>query len=160
MHRTKNDLPEKARLQIVALLDERLADVIDLTLQVKQAHWNVKGPGFIALHGLFDQVWDAFQEYADMIAERIVQLGGTAKGTLDSVKKKTGLPEYPVTIVGGKEHVAALSHTLSIFGRKIRLSIDQAAEMKDANTADLLTEISRGADKNLWLVEAHEQSDN
>jgi starvation-inducible DNA-binding protein len=160
MNRTKNDLPEKVRIQVVALLEDRLADAVDLTLQIKQAHWNVKGPSFIALHELFDRAWNASQKYADLMAERIVQLGGTAKGTLDMVKKKSTLPEYPVTIIGGKEHVAALSHSLSIFGKQIRAAIGQAAEMQDAGTADLLTEVSRGVDETLWFVEAHGQSDN
>jgi starvation-inducible DNA-binding protein len=160
MHPTKNSLPEKERIQTITLLQARLVDAIDLTLQSKQAHWNVKGPSFIALHELFDKVSEEAEGYVDLLAERIVQLGGVAKGTMESVVKNSSLPVYSVTISSGAEHVAALSHALASFGESVRSSIEQANEMKDAGTADLLTEISRGADKYLWFVEAHHQSIN
>ena len=105
MHRTKNDLPEKVRTQVVGLLQERLADCIDLVMQAKQAHWNVKGPSFIALHELFDKVYEHTQDYADLIAERIVQLGGIAEGTVRAAAKRSKLQEYPPAIASGKEHV-------------------------------------------------------
>lgn len=157
MHPTKNNLPEKTRIQITTLLQDRLVDTIDLSLQAKQAHWNVKGPSFIALHGLFDRVAEDAETYVDLLAERIVQLGGTAVGTLGPVDGKSSLPVYPVGISSGKEHVAALSHALASFGEGIRASIGQAGGMEDAGTADILTQISRAADKYLWLVEAHGQ---
>ena len=160
MHETKNDLPEKTRLQVAALLQERLADATDLMIQAKQAHWNVKGPGFIGLHELFDKIAEDSEEYVDLIAERIVQLGGIAEGTIRLTAKKSQLPEYPLNISAGKEHVEALSHALAFFGELTRKTINQANELKDANTADILTEISRGADKYLWFVEAHAQADH
>ena len=160
MHRTKNDLPEKVRIQVVTLLQERLADCIDLETQTKQAHWNVKGPSFIALHELFDKVYDHVQEYADLIAERIVQLGGVAEGTVRTVAKKSRLPEYPSAIASGKEHVEALSRALAYFGETTRKAIDQTDEIGDKGTADIFTEISRGMDKDLWFVEAHAQADH
>src|SRR5438093_12018199 len=124
MHRTKNDLPEKVRTQVVGLLQERLADCIDLVMQAKQAHWNVKGPSFIALHELFDKVYEHAQDYADLIAERIVQFGGIAEGTVRVAAKRSRLQEYPLTIANGKEHVEALSHALAYFGGAARTSID------------------------------------
>src|SRR3989442_14302598 len=116
MYKTKNDLPEKVRTQGVGLLQERLADCIDLVTQTKQAHWNVKGPSFIALHELFDKVYEHTQEYADLIAERIVQLGGIAEGTVRAAAKRSKLQEYPPAIASGKEHVEALSRAPAYFG--------------------------------------------
>jgi starvation-inducible DNA-binding protein len=160
MHATKNDLQLKVRTQICDLLQERLADCMDLMIQGKQAHWNVKGPNFFALHELFDKVSEAVEEYVDLIAERIVQLGGIAEGTLQSVAKKSNLPEYPLEISRGAEHVARLSHALAYFGEVARKTIDQTTELNDADTADIFTEISRGVDKWLWMVEAHSQSED
>jgi len=159
MHKTKNDLPEKVRTQIINLLQDRLADAIDLASQAKQAHWNVKGPAFIALHELFDSVYVHAGGHVDAIAERIVQLGGTAEGTIKVAANRSRLPEYPLTIASGKEHVDALSRGLAVFGAAIRKAIDQADEVNDKDTADLCTEISRAADKDLWFVEAHAQAD-
>src|SRR6478735_3729966 len=85
LYRTKNDLPEETRVEAIALLNQRLADCIDLQTQCKQAHWNVKGPQFIALHKLFDEVNEEVEDYIDLIAERIVQLGGVAEGTVRAV---------------------------------------------------------------------------
>jgi starvation-inducible DNA-binding protein len=160
MHRTKNDLSEKVRTQVVSLLQECLADGIDLQTQAKQAHWNVKGPSFIALHELFDKVYESASEHADLLAERIVQLGGIAEGTARVIAKRSRLQEYSITLVSGKEHVEALSRALAFFAETIRRAIDRADEMGDKGTADIFTEISRGVDKNLWFVEAHAQSDH
>jgi len=159
MYKTKNDLPEKARTQVVALLQERLAEAVDLAAQAKQAHWNVKGPSFIALHQLFDAVYGNAGGHVDAIAERIVQLGGTAEGTVQVVARRSRLPEYPLAVASGKEHVEALSRSLSVFGTAIRKAIDQADELNDKDTADLCTEISRSVDKDLWFVEAHAQAE-
>jgi starvation-inducible DNA-binding protein len=159
MHKTKNDLSEKVRIQVAALVQERLADAIDLVTHAKQAHWNVKGPSFIALHELFDKVYENAGEYADLLAERIVQLGGTAEGTARVVAKQSQLPEYPLTIASGREHVEALSRSLAYFASVVRQGIDRADELVDKDTADIFTEISRGVDKDLWFVEAHLQAD-
>jgi len=155
MFPTKNDLPEKARGKLIELLSDRLADAIDLQLQAKQAHWNVKGPSFIALHELFDDVYGGAAGYVDLIAERIVQLGGVARGTIATIAQKTSLAPYPSDISKGPDHVAALSTALAQFGKVVRESIAHSDELGDADTADLFTEVSRGVDKHLWFVEAH-----
>jgi starvation-inducible DNA-binding protein len=155
---TQNDLPEALRLKAIELLNQQLADALDLVLQAKQAHWNVKGPSFIALHELFDKVQEAAEEYADDLAERAVELGGTALGTVRVAAAKSRLPEYALDIVSGREHVTALSAALAKFGRTARAAIDAAAAFGDADTADLFTEVSRGTDKLLWQVEAHNQA--
>jgi starvation-inducible DNA-binding protein len=155
MYTTKNDLPDKTRAAVVAILNVRLADSIDLMHQAKQAHWNVKGPSFIALHKLFDEIVDTAEEYMDLLAERVVQLGGTAEGTIQVAAKRTALQEYPLHIVGEREHVEALSSGLAAYGKSARRAIDQADELGDKDTADIFTEISRGVDKYLWFVEAH-----
>src|SRR5947199_5064999 len=158
LYPTKNDLPEANRLQVVGLLNQRLAEAIDLQTQCKQAHWNVKGPAFIALHKLFDDVNEDVEEYVDLIAERVVQLGGIAEGTVGAVEERSTLPDYPLALSNGGEHVAALSDALAAFGRTIRIGIEEMNELEDAGSADTLTEISRGVDKWLWFVEAHQQS--
>jgi starvation-inducible DNA-binding protein len=157
MFSTKNDLPEETRAQVIDLLNQRLADCIDLQTHCKQAHWNVKGPHFIGLHKLFDEINEAVEDYVDDIAERIVQLGGQAEGTARLVVARSALIDYPPALSTGAEHVAALSDSLSAFGRTVRMGIDEADELEDKDTADLLTEVSRGIDKWLWFVEAHQQ---
>jgi starvation-inducible DNA-binding protein len=154
---TKNDLPEATRLEVIGLLNQRLAECIDLQLQSKQAHWNVKGPTFIALHKLFDEINEDVESYVDLIAERIVQLGGIAEGTVGAVEERSTLVDYPLALATGSEHVAALSDALAAFGRTTRVGIEEMNELEDAGSADILTEISRGLDKWLWFVEAHQQ---
>lgn len=155
MHVTLNGISENIRTQVIGLLNLRLADAIDLHLQAKQAHWNVKGPQFIALHKLFDEIDAKVREYADLLAERVVQLGGTAEGSRMAVAECSELPQYPSAITGGDEHAWALSNALATFGRLMRVAIDEIADLGDAGSADLCTEISRGIDKWLWFVEAH-----
>src|SRR6266513_4825123 len=140
LYATKNDLPEKARVEVIGLLNQRLAEAIDLQTQCKQAHWNVKGPAFIALHKLFDDVNEDVETYVDLIAERVVQLGGVAEGTIGAVEQRSKLPDYPIGIASGLEHVAALSDALSAFGRAARIAIEEMNELEDADSADVLTE--------------------
>ena len=157
LYETKNPLPAETRARVVALLNNRLADCVDLQSQAKQAHWNVKGPQFIALHELFDDVYAAMGEYVDLIAERITQLGGVAEGTVRAAAGRSSLAEYPLVLSSGEEHVAALSDVLSQFGAKALEAISELDELEDPDTADILTEVSRGVDKWLWFVEAHQQ---
>jgi len=160
LYPTKNDLPEASRAEAIALLNQRLADCIDLQTQCKQAHWNVKGPSFIALHKLFDDINEDVEEYVDLIAERVVQLGGIAEGTAGVVAERSTLVDYPIGLSNGAEHVAALSDALAMFGRAARVGIEEMNALEDAGSADILTEISRGVDKWLWFVEAHQQGES
>ncbi len=159
MIRTKNDLPEATRRKAIELLNSRLADCKDLETQIKHAHWNVKGPNFIGLHELFDKINGEVSEYVDEIAERAVQLGGVAEGTARQVAKRSSLPEYPLHASDGQSHVEGLSTALATFGKFARKAIEEANELGDLDTADLFTEVSRGIDKWLWFVEAHQQAD-
>ena len=158
LHKTKNDLSETVRGKIVALVNHVLASSIDMTLQSKQAHWNVKGPSFIALHELFDKVYEEAGDWADLIAERAAQLGGVVNGTLAHIEKESVLPAYKLTLSSGPEHVNALSTALAIFGKQVRAAIDAVARLGDADTADIFTEVSSGVDKMLWFVESHAQA--
>ena len=155
---TRNDLPKASRVQVSELLNRRLADALDLQGQCKQAHWNVKGPQFISLHKLFDDVHADVTEYADLIAERIVQLGGVAMGTVRDVAEASEMDQYPPSIASGEDHVKALSAAVAAFGLRMRLAIGETDDLDDAATADICTEITRGADKWLWFIEAHTQS--
>ena len=159
MYTTKNDLSESTRIKVVQLLNARLADAIDLQTQMKQAHWNVKGPSFIALHELFDKINEDVEDYVDLIAERVVQLGDIALGTARSVAQRSQLKEYPLTISSGRDHVEAVANALATFGKTARAAIDASDELRDKDTADIFTEVSRGVDKWLWFVEAHLQSE-
>jgi starvation-inducible DNA-binding protein len=152
---TKNSLPQSIPQQSIALLNRSLASAIDLERQAKQAHWNVKGPNFIALHELFDKVAEAAEEFADLLAERATSLGGTAEGRLHAVVETSSLPRYPGEMIPEREHIDALSTALATFGKTAREAIDEAERFGDADTADVFTEISRETDKQLWLVESH-----
>jgi starvation-inducible DNA-binding protein len=159
MYATKNDLPESIRTKVVQLLNARLADAIDVQTQMKQAHWNVKGPNFIALHELFDKINEDVEDYVDLIAERVVQLGDIALGTARSVAQRSQQKEYPLSIASGRDHVEAVANALATFGKAARAAIDASDELRDKDTADIFTEVSRGVDKWLWFVEAHLQAE-
>lgn len=157
MYQTRNDLAETIRSESIALLQTCLADSVDLFTQVKQAHWNVKGPDFIALHQLFDQIAEIIEDQSDELAERITSLGGRADGTA-RVAARSRLAEYPLDIADGSRHIAAVADKLAAFGKTARAAIESSAAAGDADTSDLFTSISRELDKQLWFVEAHLQS--
>ena len=154
---TKNNLKSNTKTASIELLNARLADAIDLALITKQAHWNVKGPQFIAVHEMLDGFRSELDGHVDTMAERAVQLGGTAHGTSQDVAKTTTLKPYPANIHKTKDHLAALIDRYAAVANAIRKAIDEADEAGDAGTADLFTEVSRGLDKALWFLEAHFQ---
>lgn len=152
---TRHTLSPEVRESMVDLLNTRLADAIDLFNQVKQAHWNVKGPSFIALHELFDDVAEHTEEQVDMLAERAVLLGGVAEGTSQVVAERTTLPAFPVDKQAQQDVVTWVSEALAQFGTRVRQAANEAMEAGDEATADLFIEITRTVDKDLWFVEAH-----
>jgi starvation-inducible DNA-binding protein len=155
MYPTRNDLLPELRSKLGKLLNLRLADALDLEAATKQAHWNVKGPNFIALHELFDKVHTNIEEQVDEIAERITALGGTALGTVQAAARNSSLVPYPENLSEGVAHLEALSDRLADFGKRSRAAIAESEDLGDADTADLFTGISRDVDKYLWLLEAH-----
>jgi starvation-inducible DNA-binding protein len=160
MHQTRNDLQSNTKSVAIELLNARLADTIDLALLTKQAHWNLKGPQFIAIHEMLDGFRTEIDGHADTMAERVVQLGGTALGTTQAVAKGTTLAPYPMDIYAIKDHLAALIERYGKVANAIRKAVDAAAEAGDADTADIFTGASRGLDKALWFLEAHVQEPN
>lgn len=155
---THIDIPEEQRTQLVAILNQRLADCFDLQSQVKQAHWNVKGKDFYQLHLLFDEIAGLLFGYVDSLAERTTSLGGYARGTVRMASAHSELPEYPENATEGRQHVQALVERMASFGGWCRSAIDETTDLGDASTADLFTEISRGVDKYRWFLEAHLQA--
>jgi starvation-inducible DNA-binding protein len=158
MSKKNNTLPEDVQAKLIEMLNRRLADAIDLQLQSRQAYWNVKGPNFLSLRELFDKVAEEVEAYANLIAERIVQLGGKAEGTAHAVAGRSSLDGHLLARTGG--HIDTLLTTLTDFGRHTRYASAQATELRDADTADIFTEIARGVDKWLWFVETSQQSGN
>lgn len=158
LHETKIDIAKETREKVIGLLNQSLADAIDLKTQAKQAHWNVKGPSFIALHELFDQVAAEMDTHVDDLAERVTALGGVAMGTVRIAAERSSLAEYPHEISDGAAHVDALSTAMADFGKKVRANIDETDELGDKDTADIYTGVSKSVDKLLWFVEAHNQA--
>jgi starvation-inducible DNA-binding protein len=157
--RTRVDLPADRREKLVELLNQHVAESLDLYSQVKQAHWNVKGRHFYSIHTLTDTFAVEVSEFVDDLAERATALGGYVHGTVRMAAEATTLPEYPMDIVDGMDHVQALVERIGHFANGVRAAIDSADELGDKDTADLYTEISRLVDKRLWFFEAHLQGE-
>lgn len=148
-------LNDNTRGKIVDLLNARLSDTISLTLAVKQAHRNLRGPGYIGVHELLDEVAGRLRESSDLMAERAVILGGYANGTAEAVAEKTSMPTYPLEIEEVQVHIEALRERFLDVGKKVRDAIEEASEIGDADTEDLFTEVSRQIDKDAWFIGAN-----
>ncbi len=154
---TSVDIPVERRAKVIKVLNQQLADSADLLSQVKQAHWNVKGPDFWQLHKLFDEVAERAEEWVDELAERVTALGGYATGTVRMAAASSTLPEFPTEITDSMAYVRAVSERVAAFTNAAREASDATDKLGDANTSDLFTEISRCADKYLYFLEAHLQ---
>ena len=156
MRHTRNSLSEEARRHISAELNAVLASLIDLSLQLKQAHWNVRGAGFISIHELFDTIHGEVEEYVDSVAERIASLGGRADGTVELVRSGSKLPVYPVGVTDIDGSLKAIADSLAAVDKPIVGGLlDRCDELGDAVSVDLLTTLSATLQKNLWFVESH-----
>lgn len=156
-HATRNETPSNAKKVAIETLNARLADGIDLALAVKQAHWNLKGPQFVAVHLMLDGFRKELDGFNDDMAERAVQLGGTALGTTQVVAQSSKLAAYPTDVYAIADHLAALIDRYATFANAVRENIDEVDEAGEPDTADLLTGLSRAVDKQLWFIEAHVQ---
>lgn len=148
-------LQSNTKTAMIDLLNARLADAIDLALVTKQAHWNLKGPTFIAVHELLDQLRADVDQHVDIIAERVAQLDGVALGTVQTVGTATQLAPYPTDIRKVEDHVSALVDRYAALSASTRQAIDTADEAGDAGTADIFTAFSRVLDKDLWFLKSH-----
>ena len=152
---TRIDMPPEIRLDVVTRLNQTLACTVDLRSQVKQASWNSKGKDFASLHALFAGMATELERYSDLVAERIAVLGGIVMGTVRTAAAQSELPEYPRSLVEGNAHVLALVDRYAHYAKMIRSAITLATDVEDAGSAAVYTDISRGIDKQLWLLEAH-----
>jgi starvation-inducible DNA-binding protein len=159
MHQTRNDMPLSSRTAMAALLNQILADTLDLYSHAKQAHWNVRGPNFAGLHGLFDAIAEQADGHADLIAERAVQLGAHAKGTVDHAAAASTLPPFGGETSAWRPLTDRLAISVSCTAQAVRTAISAAEKAGDAGTADLFTQVSRDLDKSLWMLEAHLDAD-
>ncbi|MDC9824984.1 DNA starvation/stationary phase protection protein Dps [Devosia sp. ZB163] len=150
-------LKSNTKAEMIGLLNARLADAIDLALVTKQAHWNLKGPNFIAVHEMLDQLRGDLDGHVDVIAERVAQLDGIALGTLQTVSEASQLAPYPTDISKSDDHLNALVERYAKVSRSAREGIDAADEAGDADTADIFTAFSRDLDKDLWFLKSHLQ---
>ncbi|MCX5922209.1 MAG: DNA starvation/stationary phase protection protein Dps [Candidatus Dependentiae bacterium] len=157
MHTTKISIAEKNRIELVAILNTSLASTADLYAQLKQAHWNVKGPNFIGLHKLLDELAEQIEEHVDIIAERITSLGGTALGTIQATHENTELRVYPTNIFSWEDHIEHLTHNIAILGELSRTNIEKTEELEDMATSDFYIALTQVLDKSLWFLEAHRQ---
>ena len=150
-----NTLPSNAKAASIEVLSALLVDGVDLALVTKQAHWNLRGPRFIALHEMIDGFRAEIDVHVDIMAERIVQLGAAAVATSQAVAESSRLAPYPTNITAENLHLAALLERFGAVATSVRAGVSLCADAGDANSADILTAYSRALDKTVWLLEAH-----
>lgn len=141
------------RTRLVVDLNRDLAGLLDLAAAYKQAHWNVVGPSFAALHALFDELAAETNVHADHVAERAVTLGGIAEGTLQAVVERTVLPPFPSKSRRERDVLDALIARAAKMADELRAAADDSAD--DLATQDIHLGALRTIETQRWMLEAH-----
>jgi starvation-inducible DNA-binding protein len=157
MNKTRNTLPPPVRKEAIAVLNNTVADLFDLFARIKQAHWNVRGTTFIGLHKLLDEFAARILNHIDLAAERATALGGVVEGTLRETVRHSQLKkkEEPLSISGMHDWICELADVHAESSKHVRAAIKKTTDAEDFGTADLLTDVLRALDLQLWLLEAH-----
>lgn len=153
--RYASGIDDSTAKKMIDLLNANLANLIDLSLDSKQCHWNLQGTGFIGVHQLLDETTERLYESLDAVAERIVILGGAPNGLASRVAKDSILEDYPTDITEVDQHVRELTGRYKSVAETLREAIEAASDAGDEDTADLFTEVSRIVDKDAWFIGAN-----
>lgn len=154
---THNTLPSEICLKSSDTLNLHLSAALDLHAQLKQAHWNVRGKGFFGVHSLLDSIAAKVEDYSDMIAERIGFMDQTAQGTLAVAAERSFLVPYTLGLADEKQHLFAIASALAAFAQSVRKAVTDLTKDDDVAAADLMTDILRGIEQQLWFVESHRE---
>jgi starvation-inducible DNA-binding protein len=141
------------RNEIGGELQATLIELIDLSLVAKQLHWSVVGRHFRPLHEQLDELADSWRELADVVAERAVAIGFWPDGQAQVIAAGKDRAEIERGPVGDDEVVRELSRRLAEAGARMRVRMDRLAEL-DAASQDLLIEVVRAIEQQLWMVRA------
>lgn len=152
--KTNIGLPDKTRAQIAIILAKLLADEYLLSVKTRNAHWNVEGPDFHAMHAFFEQQYEQLEESIDDIAERIRAIGHGAPGSLSLMLKHTRLKELDKHLVTSAEFIAVLLADHEQIIRQLRQDAPKCAELGDDGTNDFLVGLMADHEKMAWMLRA------
>jgi starvation-inducible DNA-binding protein len=144
-----------ANTEVIDRLNVNMAIAFDLYSQVKQAHWNIVGPNFIAVHLLLDQQAEMLATQTDTYAERLRAVGGVPSGTIRQAARTSTLPDLDARELPVLEAIEALVHRFEMYGDAVRDAADQAGESGDLGTQDVYVEAVREIDKQAWFLKSH-----
>ncbi|HMO01520.1 MAG TPA: DNA starvation/stationary phase protection protein Dps [Oligoflexia bacterium] len=153
--KTKIDISKNNALMIAKILNQTLADLSDLFTQLKQAHWNLQGANFIALHKFFDELAEEVEKAVDIVAERAVTLGYPAEGTARMAAASSRLPEFKSGFISDKNSIKLLIDRYALIAKNVRAAIEESESYGDLITADLFIDLGAMLDKSLWFLESH-----
>ncbi len=155
MYKTRVALSDDQKNKVVEILQEKLAEALDMYSQAKFAHWNVKGINFYQLHLAFDRVADHIFPQVDQIAERLTQLGGVANGTVRQAAAVSRIPEFNTGLVAGMDYVTALADALGCYCASLRDASSKIDKIGDEPTSDFFKQLDVEAEEQLYFLEAH-----
>jgi starvation-inducible DNA-binding protein len=148
-------IADKGRKAVSAVLAQLLADEVSLYIATRGAHWNVVGPNFGALHGFFEDQYEALDDILDDVAERMRALGASAPASVGAYAKAKSINDDAGALANANAMIESLLEAHEKIIRNLRKWSEVADEAGDSGSEDFMVGLMETHEKMAWMLRAH-----
>ena len=150
-------LETQKRQVINSDLQATVVELLELFHDAKQSHWNIRGPLYFPLHEALQEYSDLYLKYADLLAERQLQIGNPADGRTDIIVQTVNLPKFPEGFLSDKQVLEIMTERIFTVAKRVRQRVESTGKIGDEVTSNKFQDLSYELDKQVWQFRVHMQ---
>jgi starvation-inducible DNA-binding protein len=150
-------LEAEKRQAINTDLQATVVELLELQHDAKQSHWNIRGPLYFPLHEALQEYADLYLKYADLLAERQLQIGIPADGRTETIVQTANLPKFPAGFLSDKQVLDIMTERIFTIAKRVRQRIESTGKVGDEVTSNKFQDLSYELDKQVWQFRVHVQ---